>query len=168
LHCELSRVEVYITPTHFGEEISNDGARREAYFCSLTREARDEEVEGIAQEVKEHFGGGYLEYALEVAACVVEDVVRHFCYQTLRVKPGIHDPSQPVTGWRFTNLLGAMYLQMYWLMAAGADVAHCEYCGRIMPLATPILGARKPRSDKRFGDDNCRQKNHQRKLSTAK
>lgn len=151
------------------ELYDDEDERREAFFHSLTREARDEEVEGIAEEVEESFGGDYHEYALEVAAWMVEDVVRRFCYQALRVEPGTHDPSRLVAGWRFTNLLGAMYLQMYWLMASGGRaVTRCEYCRRIISLAPPLPGTRKPRGDKRFCDSNCRQKNHQRKRSTAR
>jgi hypothetical protein len=49
------------------------------------------------------------------------------------------------------SLLGAMYLQMYWLMAAGGNVTRCKYCGRIISLASPAPDARKgshPRPEK--------------------
>jgi hypothetical protein len=58
-------------------------------------------------------------------------------------------------------LYGAMYLQMYWLMAAGGNVTRCKYCGRIMSLTYPLPGgARKTRQDKKFCDNACRQKHH--------
>ena len=57
-------------------------------------------------------------------------------------------------------LYGAMYLQMYWLMAAGGNVTRCKYCGRIISLASPGPDARKTRQDKKFCDDACRQRHH--------
>lgn len=55
---------------------------------------------------------------------------------------------------------GAMYLQMYWLMAAGGNVTRRKYCGRIISLTSPVPGARKTRQDKKFCDDACRQRHH--------
>ena len=54
-----------------------------------------------------------------------------------------------------------MYLQMYWLMAAGGNVTRCKYCGRIISLTYPLSGgARKTRQDKKFCDNACRQRHH--------
>lgn len=63
------------------------------------------------------------------------------------------------------NLLGAMYTQFYWLLASGGDLSHCKYCGRIISHASPALGeggrrVRKPRKDKEFCDNRCRQNYH--------
>ena len=55
--------------------------------------------------------------------------------------------------WRPRNLLGAMYLQMYWLMTSSGELARCEHCGRSLPLTPPHPEGRKPRSDKRFCSD---------------
>lgn len=55
---------------------------------------------------------------------------------------------------------GAMYLQMYWLMAAGGNVTRRKYCGRIISLTSPVPGARKTRQDKKYCDDACRQRHH--------
>ena len=65
--------------------------------------------------------------------------------------------------WNFYNLLGAMYIQMYWLMASGEDVARCVYCGQILSLARPHPESRKRRRDKKFCDDACRQAHHRAK-----
>lgn len=65
--------------------------------------------------------------------------------------------------WVFRNLLGAMYLQMFWLMAAGDHVARCEYCGQTISHASPHPEGRKRRSDRRFCDDACRLANHRSK-----
>jgi hypothetical protein len=51
------------------------------------------------------------------------------------------------SSWEFDNLLGAAYLQMWWLMTSGEDVTRCEYCRRIMSLARPHPNGRKRRRD---------------------
>jgi hypothetical protein len=66
-------------------------------------------------------------------------------------------------GWNFESLLGAMYLQMYWLMASGSEIARCEYCGLLLSLARPNPEGRKRRSDRRFCGDACRQAHHRAK-----
>ncbi len=63
--------------------------------------------------------------------------------------------------WAFRNLLGAMYLQFYWLITSRADIKRCKYCGRIIYLAPPIPQPgekpRKPCSDKEYCDKSCQQ-----------
>ena len=71
------------------------------------------------------------------------------------------------TSWTFDNLLGAMYLQMYWLVASRDSVARCEHCGRIISLGRPHPEGRKRRSDKRFCNDACRQAHHRSKKKRA-
>ena len=68
-----------------------------------------------------------------------------------------------VQGWAFGSLLGAMWLQMLWLMLGQAR--RCEWCGRLLDVdpeedlrTTGDAGAgeagnRKPPSHKRFCDD---------------
>jgi hypothetical protein len=70
------------------------------------------------------------------------------------------------SSWEFDKLLGAAYLQMWWLMSSGGDVTRCEYCRRIMSLARPHPNGRKRRRDKRFCSDSCRQA-HRRSKSRA-
>ena len=67
--------------------------------------------------------------------------------------------------WKFDNLVGAMYLQAYWMLTSGDELGRCEYCSRIISLARPHPEGRKRRRDKRFCDDACRQANHRRKKS---
>jgi hypothetical protein len=68
-------------------------------------------------------------------------------------------------GWGARNLLGAMGLQFYWLITSAGELAHCQHCGRIISYAPPIPSGenrrtRKPRTDKKFCDDRCRQNYH--------
>jgi hypothetical protein len=100
-------------------------------------------------------------FALNWAVNLVEDEVERLSYRSLVFERP--DPSEVKYVQGFWNLLGAMYLQMYWLIASGGDVTRCEYCGRILSLAKPHPEGRKRRRDKRFCDDACRQAHHRSK-----
>jgi hypothetical protein len=117
----------------------------------------------IAEYVEEFYEGDYLGYTLETVADEVELMVGTLCRPVLKVEEGSHDPSEVTAQWHFKSLLGAMYLQMYWLMAAGSELTRCEYCGRLISLARPSPESRKRRRDKRFCDDACRQAHHRSK-----
>ena len=107
-----------------------------------------------------------LQLALSRCACVVENKVNNDCYQILVAEGSqdVVDPTKVKGVWAFKSLLGAMYLQMYWLMTSGGDgVSSCGYCGRIISLARPYPEGRKRRQDKRFCDDACRQAHHRSK-----
>ena len=117
----------------------------------------------IAETVEEAYDGDYLWYALETMADEVQRMVGALCSPALSVEEGSHDPSGITAKWNFKSLLGAMYLQMYWLIAAGSELTRCEYCGRLISLARPYPESRKRRRDKRFCDDACRQAHHRNK-----
>ena len=73
-------------------------------------------------------------------------------------------PEKVTPTWGFRNLLGAMYLQFYWLVALRGDLSRCEYCKRILSHA-PSLDqsedkARKPRKDKIYCNKQCQQNYH--------
>jgi hypothetical protein len=62
-------------------------------------------------------------------------MVDAFAYPKLTLQPGSSRPSALTSGYGFHNLLGAMYLQMYWLVAAGEKhVTRCRHCGRLINL----------------------------------
>ena len=95
----------------------------------------------------------------------VEKTVHETCRQRIRLS-SIHgnlDLSTVETAWQFDSLLGAMYLQMWWLIASGESIARCEFCGRPVSLARSHPGARKRRRDKKFCGDACRQGHHRSK-----
>jgi hypothetical protein len=78
---------------------------------------------------------------------------------------GILSVERLTRSWGARNLLGSMGLQFYWLITSAGELAHCEHCGRIISYASPIptgddRNNRKPRSDKKFCDDRCRQNYH--------
>jgi hypothetical protein len=121
---------------------------------------RDFVASQIVESVEEVYDGDYLCYTLETVADEVERMVGALCRPVLMVEDGSHDPSEVTAQWHFKSLLGAMYLQLYWLMAAGSELTRCEYCGRLISLARPSPESRKRRRDKRFCDDACRQAHH--------
>ncbi len=90
-------------------------------------------------------------WALGVVEETVERKVRGHCWP-VPVRYG----SSHNQGWAFDSLLGAMWLQMLWLMLG--QPRRCEWCGKFLE-ADPELqtregaagdGGRKPRSDRRF------------------
>jgi len=109
----------------------------------------------------------YLEWALRGAAIKVAQTVRELCHPTLLFAESSWLPPINPYGiestWRFGNLLGAAYLQMYWLMTSGGNITRCESCGQEISLTKPHPEGRKRRSDKRFCDDACRQAHHRSK-----
>jgi hypothetical protein len=110
-----------------------------------------------------------LQCALEAPVSTVDQVVRESCKQSIVVHidamPQL-DPSAVKLVWYFDDLLGAMYLQMYWLLTSGGDLVHCEHCRRLISLTRPHPQGRKRRRDKRFCDDACRQAHHRSKKRT--
>ena len=118
----------------------------------------EEEVANIAQSI---FSGDYRKYALYVSVWAVDEMAQKFCFPTLGVQGWYHpNPSSVEGGWGFRNLLGAMYMQMRWLIAAGANLERCEYCNRILSFSPPFPGARKPHSHKKYCNKSCRQANY--------
>jgi hypothetical protein len=108
-----------------------------------------------------------LALGLRCALDCAERIVHKYCRQEILVsldpdiRPSVSYETDIV--WTFDNLLGAMYLQMYWLMASSGSMARCEHCDRIISLGRPHPEGRKRRSDKRFCDDACRQAHHRSK-----
>jgi hypothetical protein len=111
----------------------------------------------------------YHDFAVKAAILLVNSKVGERCYLTL----GFEDLALPLDPHKirsavgFDNLLGAMYLQMYWLMCSGDDLARCEYCGRIISLSRPYPEGRKRRRDKKFCNDACRQARHRSKKQAS-
>jgi hypothetical protein len=76
---------------------------------------------------------------------VVQDNLSNYAYPVINhelpqtgAAPGLHkgDPfalHRLGAAWGFRNLLGAAYLQFYWLITSRADIKRCKYCGHIIP-----------------------------------
>jgi len=124
---------------------------------------------GINEESPFGYYENELQFALYGAIKLVKTEVERLCDEWLVVEGDqrIPDPSRVRLVQGFRNLLGAMYLQMYWLMSSGGDAARCEHCSQLMSLARPHPEGRKRRRDKRFCDDACRQAHHRSKKRSA-
>lgn len=89
-------------------------------------------------------------WALGIVEEAVMLKVERDCYPTLDfVNEDLTGEGWPISykqGWGIKSLLGAMWLQMMWLMI-GEDNT-CEWCGRLFE---------KTRADKRFCNADCRQ-----------
>ena len=96
------------------------------------------------------------EIALDWVGGTVRRVVADDCY------PELYQEGDTFrSGCGFKSLLGAMYLQMTWLMTATGEFRRCQRpgCNKI------IISGRK---DKKFCDVNCRVKNFQHRPKIAK
>jgi hypothetical protein len=106
----------------------------------------------------------YKEWALTEVWATTGNMVRDHCYPTpYRRRDGAF-----MTGWGFRSLLGAMWLQMLWLLTAPEeDVRRCLWCDRVITFEQPEQPAipawknkrrrrRKIRKDKQYCDDHCR------------
>jgi hypothetical protein len=114
------------------------------------------------------------EWALMRAQIIVHAHITSNCYPVLsrqlqRTTDSTHETSGFFQGWGFRSLLGAMYLQMMWLMTAASNVKRCEGPGCINiitfdPPESPTStekGARgkyRTRIDKKFCSRNCKEK----------
>jgi hypothetical protein len=85
--------------------------------------------------------GSIRSWALGIVEQAVMLKVENDCYPTVEGSPGSYKQ-----GWGFKSLLGAMWLQMMWLMLGEHN--HCRWCGS---LFAPT------RRDKRFCGADCRQ-----------
>jgi hypothetical protein len=152
-----------VTQDHFGESLTRE--LREAILAGV-REAKDfttrerELTTSFVLHVKNKmYVRDFLLQAFDYSVGVAERRVRALCYpQIVSAVPGSdYTPTNLRSGWGFHNLLGAMYLQMHWVMTSGRDVVSCQHCGRIISLAkAPVPGARKPPRHKRFCNKYCR------------
>jgi hypothetical protein len=123
-------------------------------------ELEDDEVSETSEE--QHANS-----ALMQVVVMVSKVVQKHSYMIPHFTEDIGSLDTLTSGirssWAFANLLGAAYLQMWWLMTSVGDVTRCEYCSQIISLGRPHPEGRKRRSDKRFCNDSCRQSHHRSK-----
>jgi hypothetical protein len=102
------------------------------------------------------------EWALDAVASETQRKVAANAYPALYGEVG-----RFVAGWSFTNLLGAMWLQMFWLLTATETPRRCRQCERIIAYEQPeqlMQGTKKndrsggyrTRRDKTFCDKRCR------------
>jgi hypothetical protein len=121
-------------------------------------------------ELMEKTGSDWIDVLVDQALGQVWEYIMAlavFAYPAISPTGSLHQ--QPLltvdrlnASWGVRNLLGAMYLQFFWLVTSAGELARCKYCGRIISYAPPMPESekRKPRKDKEFCDSRCRQNYH--------
>jgi hypothetical protein len=124
----------------------------------------------IVNERMEETGSDWIDVLVDQALGQVWEHIMAlavFAYPAINPTGSLHQ--QPLltverlnASWGVRNLLGAMYLQFFWLVTSAGELAHCKYCGGIISYAPPLSESegRKPRTDKEFCDSRCRQNYH--------
>jgi hypothetical protein len=123
-----------------------------------------------AQEQMRRSGASWTDALISMALAQVWEYVMAldvFAYPTISTVDNLHERplltvDRLTASWGVRNLLGAMYLQFYWLITSAGALSHCRFCEGILSYAPPIpgTGERKPRKDKEFCDSRCRQNYH--------
>lgn len=118
------------------------------------------------------------EWALGEVTRIVGNHVEEWCYPQLyrRVNTEVGRTVGFEQGWGFRSLLGAMYLQMMWLITEGGHPPRCKWekCNRIVRIGKYAPGDKqmaeeskhkggrprryRTRSDKDYCSDNCKGK----------
>lgn len=164
---------------HFFEEVDKVAAVLAFYEASLNHDEDailpllqlhptwpgDLFVQYIASDAADLYGGR-LGFALYLVTNEVVRMLHTFSFPKLTLQPaGPTTPPGLSNGYGYFTLLGAMYLQMYWLVAAGEKhVTRCRQCGELIRLTARAPGSegegdpRKPRQDKRYCTNACRQR----------
>jgi hypothetical protein len=172
------RDEVYIANevlTLYEAALNKDSDKlEEALFRShgdpQRAQARKLRVQGIQEMTGSSWVDALIHVALSRVSGFVGERLSLFAYPVISRTEGYE--RQPLTaikgltlGWFPRNLLGAIYLQFYWLIASGGELSRCKQCGRIISYAPPMpeswaVTPRKPRRDKVFCSRQCRQNYH--------
>lgn len=117
-------------------------------------------------------GSNSLARALILCAYIVEHEVQRLCAPAVGIKAIGRGWGTPVdikimSSWHIRGLLGAMYLQMYWLITSGENLSRCKHCGQTFSTAKTKQNGRKPRR-RDFCNDACRQAHHREKKKRQK
>lgn len=126
----------------------------------------DQKDEGINLRTIRELHGRTAEAARSWALSVVEEAVERKIRGRCWPVP-VRDGRSHNQGWAFDSLLGAMWLQMLWLMLGQSR--RCEWCGKLLAVAPEqdlntiaknvgVGGRRKPRNDRRFCGNRCKAK----------
>jgi hypothetical protein len=93
------------------------------------------------------------EWALNIVATETQHKVAGNAYPALYGEVG-----RFVSGWSFSNLLGAMWLQMFWLLASEQEPRRCRHCDKVIGYGGSDQHKRGPK--RKFCDKTCRQSYH--------
>jgi hypothetical protein len=161
--------------TLYEAALNKDDEKLEQVLLNAHGDPQRSEVRKFYVQSKQEMTGStwidaLVDVALSRVSGLVDERLRLFAYPAISRTESYE--RQPLTaingltmGWFPRNLLGAIYLQFYWLIGSGGDLSRCKQCGRIISFAPPIPKSwgttpRKPRSDKEFCSRHCRQNYH--------
>lgn len=151
-------------------------AMYEASQTNATKKA-EQLIHAYYEEVSEHKphldrdvgrgGSNSPKRALILAAYMVEHAVQKLCAPAVGIKAtgrgwGVPVDIKIISSWRIRGLLGAMYLQIYWLITSGEGLSRCKHCDQVFSTAKTNPESRKPRR-RDFCNDACRQAHHREK-----
>lgn len=147
---------VYVQPGYSGGDRRHGPPLRQSVYLRSEHPytvSKEDKVEDKQETIELIYNGDHIKFALDtVAACTHENVQRN-CYPTLHIDQ--EDPLKVEMDFGYKNLLGAMYLQFYWLITSNKGLPRCECCTRIIP---PLHSkGRKRRNDSVHCSSACRQ-----------
>lgn len=112
-----------------GSELDRNESREEIVFPSVMNRGRGYVESRVTQKVNEH--------------CFIRPLDEEH-----------REEHKSKWAWNFSDLRGAMYLQMMWVMERGATIRRCKWCPRTLPGTGP--GGRKSPARKTFCGPACR------------
>jgi len=145
------------------------GRREKLRPLEESRQASRERFKSSARSSGTPYADALLNVAVLETAQIVQEAVEAFAYPSLeldfpRQPDAPYGPELLRRTWRPRNLLGAIYLQFYWLITSTGELSRCKQCNRLLLSGAPPISAagkiRKPRKDKEFCDSRCRQNYH--------
>jgi len=121
-------------------------------ILNLMAQERDDFQHRSIREIYGQSPEAARDWALRVVQETITRKVAGRCYPTLHGGPGSYDQ-----GWSFDSLLGAMWLQMLWLMTG--QTRRCLWCNMMLASEDRVRGKRRrTRSDKQFCSDSHKAK----------
>ncbi len=151
--------------------LGHDGQAARALLSEHGREVLgmpDIDYEDMSPELRIYPGDPDREICADTLCSVteaIEESVQALCRPTIIEEMGREplDVSKLRRGWEYCNLLGAAYLQAFWLVTSGSNLSRCAYCRRIMSVSRVHPNGRKRRTDKKFCNAACRQAHYKSK-----
>lgn len=147
---------VYVQPEYSGTDRQLGPPLRQSVHLRPKHpdiDSKEDKIEDKQETIDFIYNEDYIKFALDTVASCTHEKVQRNCYPTLHIDQ--KDPLRVEMDFGYKNLLGAMYLQFYWLITSNKGVPRCQYCSRII---TPLHSkGRKRRNDSVHCSSACRQ-----------
>jgi hypothetical protein len=164
------------TLSNFVEQAGAANATLRLYEAAIAQERPDIDFikRGMPEDRWDYYAQNPAEarkWALRRVGTIVEVYLKLYCFPSFHVE----QDGDVILTWQFRNLLGALWVQMMWLLTS-THQTHCARpgCSKIITFESGQLppdpglkknprGKYKTRIDKKFCSDTCRVRNHQQK-----